>query len=73
LTSVRTAGRGILWTTLLLMAGFAVLMMSSFRGIYEFGALVGVVLVVAFLADLTLLPAMLLRARPFAAFVKRDR
>lgn len=72
-TSVRTAGRGILWTTLLLMAGFAVLMMSSFRGIYEFGALVGVVLVVAFLADLTLLPAMLLRARPFAAFARRER
>lgn len=64
--TMRTAGRAMLWTTLLLMVGFAVLMSSSFRGIFEFGALVGVVLMTAFLADLTLLPAMLLRSRPFA-------
>lgn len=71
--TLRTAGRAMLWTTVLLVAGFAVLASSGFRGIVEFGLLMAVVLASALAVDLTLLPALLRKARPFGATAEAAR
>lgn len=71
--TMRGSGRAMITTSLLLIAGFSVLMTSAFRGIFEFGLLVALVMLVALAADLTLLPALLLRARPFQAAFERSR
>jgi len=60
-----TAGTAITWTSILFVVGFSVVATSHFRGIYEFGLVVAVTLVAAWLANLTLLPAMLVKFRPF--------
>jgi uncharacterized protein len=52
------AGRGIVLTTLILVAGFLPLAFSNYLSLWMMGALLPMVFVVALLADLFLVPAM---------------
>lgn len=56
-------GRPIVITSLMLAAGFLVLTLSGFATIREFGALSALVMLLCLAADLTLLPAILVKAR----------
>ncbi len=60
----RNTGKAIVLTTLILMGGFLVLTLSEFLGTYYIGALVALTLGIAVIADLTLLPALLLVVLP---------
>lgn len=55
-----TVGRAIVSTTVILTAGFLVLAMSTFRINFELGLLTAIAIVLALVADFTLLPALLL-------------
>ncbi len=57
-------GRAIVHTSLLLLVGFGVLMTSSFPPNRSFAVLAGAVITTALVADLTLLPALLVWLRP---------
>ncbi len=57
----RTAGRGILATSLILAAGFTTLLAGQFGPSRVVGALVALTTLFALLADLVLLPALLIR------------
>jgi predicted RND superfamily exporter protein len=59
-----TAGPGILLTSLVLGAGFAVLMLSDYQPTRVLGLLLGVTAVTAVIADLVLLPALLRLSHP---------
>ena len=52
-------GRPIIWTSFILAGGFSVLLASSFLGNVYFGLILAVTMLAALLADLLLLPAML--------------
>jgi len=54
-----TTGRAMLFTTLVLVAGFWVFMFASMNNLFNFGLLTGVTLIVALLADVLLAPALL--------------
>jgi len=55
-----TTGKAIILTSLVLFAGFFMLVLSDFEGTFAMGALVSVSLLVAVIADLMLLPILLL-------------
>ena len=55
-----TTGKAMILTTLILCAGFVLLVMSSFMGTFYLGFLLSITLFVALIADLTLLPVLLL-------------
>ncbi|HEV2149763.1 MAG TPA: MMPL family transporter [Longimicrobiaceae bacterium] len=59
-TTLQTAGRGIVLSTVVLALGFAVLAASGSRSIAYFGILAALAVVGALVADLFLLPALLL-------------
>jgi predicted RND superfamily exporter protein len=61
--TLQTTGRAMLFTTLVLAAGFFIFMLSSMRPLTEFGLLIGFAIVVAFLADVLLAPALLVVVR----------
>jgi len=54
-------------TTLVLVAGLVVTLASSLPGLYVFGGLIALAVVLALLADLFLLPALLLRFASWSA------
>lgn len=58
--SYLTTGKAMILTTLILCAGFLLLMFSSFLGTFYMGILLCVTLLIALIADITLLPLMLL-------------
>jgi len=58
--SYLTTGKAMILTTLLLCSGFVLLILSSFLGTFYMGLLLCVTLFVALIADLTILPVMLL-------------
>lgn len=58
--SYLTTGKAMILTTLILCAGFVLLIMSSFMGTFYLGLLLSITLFVALIADLTLLPVLLL-------------
>jgi len=60
---VRTLGRPIVTTSLMLVAGFSVLSLSGFATLREFGYLSAATMFVCLCADLLLLPAILVKAR----------
>jgi hopanoid biosynthesis associated RND transporter like protein HpnN len=66
--ALRRAGRGIGWSLTLaalsLLAGFFAFLPTSFKGVSELGLITGVGMIVAFLASLTLLPALIALMRP---------
>ncbi|MFQ5666247.1 MAG: RND family transporter [Candidatus Binatia bacterium] len=61
--TVRTVGRPILITSVALSAGFLIVCLSNFQPIRYFGILASMTMAVALIADLLLLPALLLVAR----------
>ena len=68
------SGPGILFGSLTAAGTFGVLMLTEFRGIQEFGFIAGTAILMAFVAMLTLLPALLLllHGRRAAAAPERD-
>jgi hypothetical protein len=65
--SAERAGPGMFLSGLAATGAFAVLMLTDFQGIREFGFVAGVAVLMAFIAMITLLPALLAlidRARP---------
>jgi len=64
--TLRTTGSALLFTSLVLMAGFAIFGLSEMTNIRIFGLLSAFAALVAFLADLLIAPALL-------AVVERDR
>lgn len=59
-TTYITTGKAIILTSLVLLAGFFMLILSDFEGTFAMGALVSLSLFVAVVADLMLLPLLLL-------------
>lgn len=55
-----TTGKAMILTTLILCAGFLLLVFSDFLGTFYMGVLLCITLFVALIADITLLPALLL-------------
>jgi predicted RND superfamily exporter protein len=62
--AIRETGRPIVFTTVLLVVGFSTLVFSQFVAVYEMGILGSFTLVVALIADLVVLPLLLLRFQP---------
>lgn len=60
---VRRVGRPIVITSVMMMAGFGVVALSSFATLRQFGLLSAATMALCLLADLVLLPAVLQRAR----------
>ncbi len=60
-----SVGRALLYTTMTVALGFSILTLSNFVPTIYFGALTGLAMVTALAANLILLPAMLVRFRPF--------
>jgi predicted RND superfamily exporter protein len=58
--SYMTTGKAMILTTFILCAGFALLGFSSFLGTFYLGILICITLFVALIADLTLLPVLIL-------------
>lgn len=58
--SYLTTGKAMILTTLILCAGFLLLVFSSFLGTFYMGLMLCITLFVALLADLTILPVLLL-------------
>jgi len=57
-------GRAMLYTTVIITAGFSVLSLSNFVPTVYFGLFTGFAMVAALVADLTLLPKLLVMLRP---------
>jgi predicted RND superfamily exporter protein len=60
-----SVGRALFYTTATISLGFSILALSNFVPTIYFGLLTGLAMVSALAADLILLPAMLVRFRPF--------
>ncbi|EJF51929.1 putative RND superfamily exporter [Saprospira grandis DSM 2844] len=60
-TCFRGTGKAIVVTTLILVSGFSCLLFSSFMGTFYIGLYTSICLFLALLADLLLLPALILR------------
>jgi len=58
-------GRALYYTTITIIIGFSILVMSNFIPSVYFGLLTGLALLIALLAALTLLPQMLILVKPF--------
>ena len=67
-TALRAAARGIGWSLMLaaasLLAGFFAFLPTAFKGVSELGLITGVGMIIAFVASLTLLPALIAVAKP---------
>jgi hypothetical protein len=57
--TLSTAGRAMLFTTLVLSTGFFIFMLSSMNNLFNFGLLTGFAIIVALLADFLLAPALM--------------
>ncbi|MCC5869727.1 MAG: MMPL family transporter [Gammaproteobacteria bacterium] len=60
-------GRAMIYTSVIIIGGFSILMLSNFMPTIYFGVLTGVAMLFALLSNLTLLPLLLQRMKPFAA------
>lgn len=72
-TTIRSAGRAMLITSMILMIGFAVVLVSNFPGTQRFGILGVVIIGAAITTDLTVTPACMLVFRPWAREPDRSR
>lgn len=61
--TIRVLGQPIVTTSMMLISGFAVLGFSGFATLQEFGYLTGLTMLLCLGADLSLLPALLVRAK----------
>jgi predicted RND superfamily exporter protein len=57
--TLRSAGRALMATTLILVASFLMRLFSDLKVVADFGLVLGIALLVAFLADVLLAPALL--------------
>ena len=64
-TTLRTAGRAIVLTTSIMIAGFLVFLSSAFKATQDFGLLTSVALTSSLLGSLVLLPAALNTLKPW--------
>jgi len=62
--SVLSAGKALLITSIMLLSGFISLVFSSFASVFYMGLLVSLTLLMALVADLILLPVLVLRFLP---------
>jgi predicted RND superfamily exporter protein len=60
-----SVGRAMYYTTLAIALGFSILALSNFVPTVYFGLLTGLAMIAALVADLTLLPLLIVRFRPF--------
>ena len=60
-----TVGKAILNTSITIVFGFSILIMSNFIPTIYFGVFTGIAMLLAMISVLTLLPALLLRIKPF--------
>ena len=58
-------GYAMYYTSVTIIIGFSILVMSNFKPTVYFGVLIGLAMTVALLAALTLLPELLILSRPF--------
>jgi predicted RND superfamily exporter protein len=65
--TLRTAGRAMVFTSLVLITGFSVTLTSNFPGSAHFGELGGVILATALVTDLLVTPACLLVFKPWGS------
>jgi predicted RND superfamily exporter protein len=63
--SHRTVGRAMCYTTVAIAIGLSILSLSQFVPTIRFGLLTALAMIVALLADLTILPAIMIIAKPF--------
>jgi len=71
-TTLESTGQALLFTSLVISAGFLVYMFASMKNLYFFGLLTAIAIAVAFLANVTLAPALVtLVARTRAAALLR--
>ncbi|MBW2418722.1 MAG: MMPL family transporter [Deltaproteobacteria bacterium] len=57
--TLATTGQALLFTTVVLSSGFFIFMFATMKSLHHFGMLTGITIVVAFLADLLLAPALM--------------
>ncbi|MBW2388421.1 MAG: MMPL family transporter, partial [Deltaproteobacteria bacterium] len=57
--TLQTTGKALLFTTLVLSAGFFIFTLSSLNNLIAFGLLTGFAILMAFIADVTVTPALL--------------
>lgn len=62
--TIQTTGRGIAYNALALALGFAVLLLSSFKGTSNFGLLIAMTMVISALSAFTIIPALLVTFKP---------
>lgn len=62
-----TIGSAMLYTSITVVVGFSVLVLSNFIPTIYFGVLTGVAMIAAILAALTLLPLLIVMVKPFGA------
>jgi predicted RND superfamily exporter protein len=62
--TLQTTGRAMLFTSIVLAAGFFIMMLATVDNVTHTGALAGFAIVVAFLADVLLAPALLVTLEP---------
>ncbi len=65
-------GRVLFFTSFVLAIGFLLLCISQFRTLVRFGLLIGIVMLVSFLASVTLLPAVVAVVKPRFVWGKRN-
>jgi predicted RND superfamily exporter protein len=59
-----SVGRAMYYTSIIVIAGFSILALSNFMPTVYFGVLTGMAMAVAMIANLTLLPVLLLLSKP---------
>ena len=63
--TLESVGKALIYTSIIFIAGFCIFLTSSFQVLKNFGALVAFTVLGALLADLFLLPALILIFKPF--------
>jgi predicted RND superfamily exporter protein len=69
----RTIGRAMYYTSVTIMLGFSILALSQFVPTIYFGLLTGTAMLIALLANMTLLPVLIVTFRACGAEVSPDR
>jgi predicted RND superfamily exporter protein len=67
-----SVGRAMYYTSITIIIGFSILALSSFTPTIYFGLLTGLAMAVALIANLTLLPILLIIFKPDNSHVKNE-
>lgn len=60
-----SVGRAIYYTSITVAVGFSILVLSNFIPTIYFGILTGIAMIIALIANLTLLPLLIVKVKPF--------